>query len=473
MDLHAPDHNLTHPKRFLFTKMHKLTTSRQIPLPFGASAPPPLQTARGLQNLSIMFRKDALVRYECGGLESYAMSKMKRSGEEGEGEKKTGRDQVKKELMEFGEGRDVLTENQFKSIRRLNFTMSRMAKIEHHKPFKTRHEYIATQSCLSFPFSPPSSPLLLLLCSSSSAVTASFYTYPTTIVACAEFKDQYYKQDFSSSCSLCIWLWLLGLVEAASLLSITLAFVVWQKGYINHPIYWMLGAGFLWMSFWILGVIGALNFYVPPLDYNRVGFEPGVTLRGMQSSTQFCFQRALSKNLGSACLGSLFVPAIEALRIVARGLNLLEGETRILVSAAHIAASGHGIHLPTRQRLGLCSDCCIWERIRKRRHKNTWELFEKREMWRHLHNRRRCMDGNRPPWLHRYPVRPRRLHRLPNDLGFAMALPHACVSCYYVCYAENPDNRLFDKTIPDRLELIKSGRDVVVPTPRVPRRFQR
>ncbi|CAL5344617.1 unnamed protein product [Camellia sinensis] len=53
----------------------------------------------------------------------------------------------------------------------------------------------------------------------------------------------------------------------------------------------------------------------------------------------------------------------------------------------------------------------------------------------------------------------------------AMALPHACVSCYYACYAENPDNRLFDKTIPNRLNLIETGRDVVLPTPRVPHRF--
>lgn len=52
-----------------------------------------------------------------------------------------------------------------------------------------------------------------------------------------------------------------------------------------------------------------------------------------------------------------------------------------------------------------------------------------------------------------------------------MAVPHACVSSYYACYAENPENRLFDSTIKDRLGMIKSGRDVVVPTPRVPRRF--
>ncbi|KAF6151063.1 hypothetical protein GIB67_042398 [Kingdonia uniflora] len=50
----------------------------------------------------------------------------------------------------------------------------------------------------------------------------------------------------------------------------------------------------------------------------------------------------------------------------------------------------------------------------------------------------------------------------------AMVLPHACVSCYYVCSAENPKNILFNEIIPDRINLLKSGRDVIAPTPRVP-----
>lgn len=54
----------------------------------------------------------------------------------------------------------------------------------------------------------------------------------------------------------------------------------------------------------------------------------------------------------------------------------------------------------------------------------------------------------------------------------AMAVPHACVSCYYVCYAEASDKRLFDKTIKDRQDLLKTGRDVV-PTPRGFRRYTR
>lgn len=124
---------------------------------------------------------------------------------------------------------------------------------------------------------------------------------------------------------------------------------------INQPTYWMLGAGFLWMSVWIFAVIGALNFYVPPVMIMVLVLSLAWTaevmrnvanltvsrvialyyLRGMQSSTQFCFQRAMSNNLGSACLGSLFVPTIEALRIVARGLNLIEGEDEFMFSCAH------------------------------------------------------------------------------------------------------------------------------------------
>ncbi|CAL2237300.1 unnamed protein product [Prunus armeniaca] len=124
---------------------------------------------------------------------------------------------------------------------------------------------------------------------------------------------------------------------------------------LNQPIYWMLGVGFLWMSLWNLAVIGALNFYFTPLMIVLLGLSLAWTaevmrnvanitvsrvislyyLRGMQSNTKFCFQRALSKSLGSACFGSLFVPAIEALRIVARALNLLEGEDEFMFSCAH------------------------------------------------------------------------------------------------------------------------------------------
>ncbi|KAL5543619.1 hypothetical protein UlMin_007403 [Ulmus minor] len=124
---------------------------------------------------------------------------------------------------------------------------------------------------------------------------------------------------------------------------------------LNQSIYWMIGVGFMWMSLWILAVLGALNFYFPPLIIILLIVSLAWTaevmrnvanirvsrvialyfLRGMQSNTQFCFQRASTKNLGSAFLGSLLVPAIEALRVVAWALNLLEGEDEFMFSCAH------------------------------------------------------------------------------------------------------------------------------------------
>ncbi|XP_073125148.1 uncharacterized protein [Henckelia pumila] len=281
---------------------------------------------------------------------------------------------------------------------------------------------------------------------------------------------------------------------------------------INHPIYWMLGAGFLWMSVWIFAVVGALNFYVPPAlviivlllslawvaEVMRNVANMTVSrvialyyLRGMQSNTQFCFQRALSKNLGSASLGSLFVPAIEALRIVARGLNLLEGEDEFMFSCAHCC-------LRVMQSIFSRGNGWAYVQIAAygkgfvKASQDTWELFKKREM-------EEVVDSDITSaicfltgicsgsictivvvaWTsatHRGYMAT--LAVLAAFIGYlmtriAMALPHACVCCYYVCYAENPDNRLFDKTIQDRIDLIKSGRDVAVPTPRVPRRFTR
>ncbi|KAJ6905269.1 protein PNS1-like isoform X2 [Populus alba x Populus x berolinensis] len=126
-------------------------------------------------------------------------------------------------------------------------------------------------------------------------------------------------------------------------------------GDLNQPTYWMLGVGFMWMSLWILAVIGAMNFHFTPLVIIVLVLSLAWTaevmrnivnltvsrvialyyLRGMQSIPQNCFQRAFTQNLGSACLGSLFVPTIEALRVVVRGLNLLEGEDEFMFSCAH------------------------------------------------------------------------------------------------------------------------------------------
>ncbi|KAL9254073.1 CTL-like protein [Drosera capensis] len=278
---------------------------------------------------------------------------------------------------------------------------------------------------------------------------------------------------------------------------------------LNHPTYWMLGAGFLWMSLWILAVIGALNFYFPPLIIILLVLSLAWTaevmrnvanltvsrvvslyyLRGMQSSTDFCFQRALTRNLGSACLGSLFVPAIEALRILARGLNLLEGEDEFMFSCAHCC-------LEVMQSVFKYGNSWAFVQIAAygksftRASLDTWALFESREMvfivdsdittsvcfLSGVCSGSICVIVVAAWTATAHKGFTATISLLAFFVGYlmtriAMALPHACVCCYYVCYADNPHNRLFDETIPERLNMLKSGRDVTVATPRVPRRF--
>lgn len=280
---------------------------------------------------------------------------------------------------------------------------------------------------------------------------------------------------------------------------------------LNQPTYWMLVAGLLWMSLWNLAVVGSLNFYFPPLVItalvlslawitevmrNVVNLTVSRTialyyLRGMQSSTHFSFQRALTKNFGSACLGSLFVPAIEALRIVARVFNLLDGADEFMCCCARCG-------LKIMDSVFKYANGWAYVQIAAygkdfvRASIDIWDLFERRGIEQIVDSDMTsaicfltgvcsssiCVIAIGAWTATMHPSYIATISLLAAFIGYlmtriAMALPHACVSCYYVCYAENPDNRLFDKTIQDRLDLIKAGRDLIVPTPRVHSSFRR
>ncbi|KAJ8900232.1 hypothetical protein K2173_024872 [Erythroxylum novogranatense] len=278
---------------------------------------------------------------------------------------------------------------------------------------------------------------------------------------------------------------------------------------LNRPTYWMLATGFLWMSLWIVAVVGALNFYFPPLTIIALGVSMAWTaevqrnvvnltvsramalyyLRGMQSTTQFCFQRALTLNLGSACLGSVFVPSIEALRIVARGLNLLEGEDEFMFSCAHCCLSVMESIFSYGNGWAFVQIAAFGKGF-VQASQDTWRQFQSNDMVSIVDSDITssicfltgvcsgsiCVIAVAAWTAKVHQPYTATLSLLTFFIGYlmtriAMALPHACVSSYYVCYAENPNNRLFDKTIQDRQNVIRAGRDVVVPTPRVPRRF--
>ncbi|KAJ4763017.1 Plasma-membrane choline transporter family protein [Rhynchospora pubera] len=280
---------------------------------------------------------------------------------------------------------------------------------------------------------------------------------------------------------------------------------------LNGPAYLMVGLGFFWMLLWCLAVIGALDFYYPPLTIIYLVLSLAWTaevmrnvtnltvsrvialyyLRGMQCNTQFSFQRAISLNLGSACLGSLFLPSIEALRILARGLNLLEGEDEFMFSCAHCCLhvmesifnygnSWAFVHIAAYGKSFVAASI------------STWRQFQQQEMEElvdsditssvcfltGVSSGALCVILSASMTFATYKHYTATVSLIAFFVGYlmtriGMALPQACIACYYVCYAENPGSRLFDSTIPHRLERIRTGREPVAPTPRFPHRITR
>lgn len=281
---------------------------------------------------------------------------------------------------------------------------------------------------------------------------------------------------------------------------------------LNGPAYVMVAAGFVWISVWCVAVIGAANFRFAGLTILALVVSLAWTaevmrnvanltasrvialyyLRGMQSSVQFSFQRALSYNLGSACLGSLFVPTIEALRILARGLNLLEGEDEFMFSCAHCCLNVMNAVF-TYGNSWAFVHIAAYGRGFVQASRSTWWQFERQPGMAALADAditssvcfltgvtsgALCvaLAGSWAYATHKHYTATVSL--LSFYVGYlmtriGMALPQACVGCYYVCFAENPGSRLFDSTIPDRLRKMQDAeKDAFVPTPRFPAQQQ-
>ncbi|KAK9123248.1 hypothetical protein Sjap_012850 [Stephania japonica] len=276
-----------------------------------------------------------------------------------------------------------------------------------------------------------------------------------------------------------------------------------------RPVYYILGFSFILISFWVLAVIGALNFYYPAVVVIGLVLSLAWTaevmrnvanltvsrviglyyLRGMESNTKFCLQRAMSWNLGSACLGSLFMPTIEFLRIIARGLNLLEGEDEFMFSCAHCCLSV----MESIFRYGngwAFVQVAAYGKGFTRASLDTWDLFVKQGMepivdsdvtsalcfLTGVCSGSICVISMASWTFATHKSFTATVSLLVFFIGYlltriAMALPHACVSCYYVCYAEDPTNRMFDGTIRDRINAINEHPEILVPTPRVPHRL--
>lgn len=262
-----------------------------------------------------------------------------------------------------------------------------------------------------------------------------------------------------------------------------------------HPSYWTVIAAFVWTSVWSLGIVGAIGngygFVVLIIFGLLVSFAwtmevlrnvLNVTvsrvialfyMRGMQSDTMFSFQRAFTTSLGSVSLGSIMVPVIESLRVVARIVNLVEGEDEFMFSFAHCCLRVMEFTFHFGNSWGFVQVAAYGKGFVEAS-RDTWDLFLEREL-EPVVNRditsalcflsgitggSLCIIVSGSWTFATHKSFTATVSLISFFIGYfmsriAMAMPQACVCAYYVCYAENPNNRLFDDTIPDRIKYFK------------------
>lgn len=258
---------------------------------------------------------------------------------------------------------------------------------------------------------------------------------------------------------------------------------------LHQPSYWIMLMAFIWTCIWILGVVGAISQKYAALSVLALILSLGWTmevlrnvvhvtvarivalyyLRGMHSNVQFSFHRALTTSMGSISLGSILVPILEALRVLARALNLLEGEDEFLFSCAHCYLRVMEYVFQFGNNWAFVQ-VAIYGKGFVTAARETWNLIESRNLEpvinQDLTSSLCFMSGVASgalcvivagSWTF---ATHKNLAATVSLLAFligyfmtriTMAMPQACVCAYYVCYAENPQNREFDATIPERL----------------------
>uniref|UniRef100_A0A0D6QVF5 Choline transporter-like protein n=1 Tax=Araucaria cunninghamii TaxID=56994 RepID=A0A0D6QVF5_ARACU len=282
--------------------------------------------------------------------------------------------------------------------------------------------------------------------------------------------------------------WVTSRIKYASKLLPKSLVAVTQFPGLHHPSYWVILMAFIWISFWILGVVGAISQKYAALSILALIVSLGwmmevlrnivhVTvarvvalfyLRGMQSNVHFSFHRALTTSLGSISLGSILVPVLEALRVLARALNLVEGEDEFLFSCAHCYLRVMEYIFQFGNNWAFVQ-VAVYGKGFVKAARDTWTMFDARGLEpvinQDLTSSMCFLSGIASgavcvivsgSWTF---ATHKNLTATVSFLSFligyfmmriTMAMPQACVCAHYVCYAENPENRAFDGTIADR-----------------------
>lgn len=259
---------------------------------------------------------------------------------------------------------------------------------------------------------------------------------------------------------------------------------------LHHTSYWVTLIAFLWIALWTVGVLGAISQKYAALSV--MGFILSLAwtmevlrnivsvtvsrvvalfyLRGMHSDTYISLQRAATTSLGSIILGSFLVPILEALRLLARGLNLAGGADEFMFSCAHCCL---GV-METVFKFGnhwAFVQVATYSKGFVKASQDTWGLIEARELEPVLNedlaspicflsgvaSGALCVIVSGSWTFATHKTLTTTISLLSFLIGYfmtriTMAVPQACVCSYYVCFAENPESKEFDTTVRDRIK---------------------
>lgn len=259
---------------------------------------------------------------------------------------------------------------------------------------------------------------------------------------------------------------------------------------LHHPSYWVTLIAFLWIALWIVGVIGAISQkyaalivlgFIVSLAWTMEVLRNIVNvtvsrvlalfyLKGMHSDTYISFERAATTSLGSISLGSFLVSILEALRFLARALNLAEGGDEFMFSCAHCCL---GV-METIFRFGnrwAFVQVAAYSKGFVKASQDTWDLFQARELepvidedltnpicfFSGVASGALCLIVSGSWTFATHKTLTATVSLLSFLIGYfmtriTMTVPQACVCAYYVCFAENPQSREFDNVVPDRIK---------------------
>ncbi|GAV82770.1 Choline_transpo domain-containing protein [Cephalotus follicularis] len=195
---------------------------------------------------------------------------------------------------------------------------------------------------------------------------------------------------------------------------------------------------------------------------------------GMDMDTRIAFRDTIKYSMGSVSIGSALVPVLGVIRGSARAISLVIGGTdEFLFSCADCYSAVASTLITYGNRWGFVH-VGMYDKGFVQASNDTWEMFRMAQMEPLIDSDLTssfCLlcgltgggicslaGGTWALVLHKSYATEVTLYAFL--IGYfmcrvAMAWPQACVSAYYVAYAENPQNPRFDSTIPARIQELR------------------